>query len=971
MQQTWLDVASVAASCPVPNGDNEQAIVYTLSLRVIRSCRQSISWCSASLEIISHHGPLLRKISLPRLPTSTIATITDQPLTSADTSPFNQLHEIYRYLLSSIPQNTSTKLFAKSLLDDGLLHEPIPHHYLPSQTSEQAFLEMRNTPPPKDFEIHVDPSCLSNRTHAQEDTKNESAIHEDDTHADRVSSNQTIVHHDSWSELKAEADATAGQNNSEVSQNGSHKENIPAAHVEPHKATVEDVEDEGESSQQQTTHELEIEAEKERLARERQIDRIEAQIQAAARAVVASIEHDNYRGTDSELSMQTDESYDREGTEMTYGSECTYQEGTELTYGDETEATYESDHSLHDEPEVRYESDHIEHDGGDSSSHHDGDVDDDVFSNSDRSKRSSLNSDMHSDDNQKVLTSPVVGEEAGSNEEVVSRIPSASSYMQTQAEMTPKTPSRVLARPPFRTPSSVRAMQMSSPTQSVFASPRSVKRHLPTVSRIGTPNSQYSPSKRTPTRSKFKKEQPLVLLHVTVLPLQWPYSHLMTSADVPDSLHRVKDSWRLLQEKLGDTVLERGVLLPHPQDSYEVLEERLLEALELPVRPRAKILKCGHYMGPTDADIPTSDDESGEDTMRRSSILERKWCDICRRDVRVELVGDVGKGERRFRVKIYASNGLMRAGAWAAAWKEMERVDVELEPFVESHLTADLEHLALIIPDHSSEQETSLDDGFVDEDLAIEHAHDHSATENQHEEAARLRDEAFRLHEEEQMQKQKALEEELRQRMVEEEDMMRRKAIEEERMREIYGNETPEPAPSQRTSSRLSVHDDSSLSDLLLAAFKVAMRDSKNLVIGGLSILVLLLALWPKSTPQVAHSAIMPTSHPIAHATPVVASALATEAESVSAAIQSVVQMAESLVELESVAPLTTTVVREVTVTERVPAATPNGMEGRREPCEDVMGSGGSVVGEEMLAKLREEARGIPTPPAAIREGDF
>ena len=37
---------------------------------------------------------------------------------------------------------------------------------------------------------------------------------------------------------------------------------------------------------------------------------------------------------------------------------------------------------------------------------------------------------------------------------------------------------------------------------------------------------------------------------------------------------------------------------------------------------------------------------------------------------------------RVFRVKVYASNGLMRAGAWETCWQEMERVDVELEPLV-------------------------------------------------------------------------------------------------------------------------------------------------------------------------------------------------------------------------------------------------------------------------------------------------
>ncbi|KAL2075372.1 hypothetical protein VTL71DRAFT_315 [Oculimacula yallundae] len=805
---------------------------------------------------------------------------------------------------------------------------------------------MRNTTPPKDFQIHVDPSCLSEGSDPQETTIEQSAKEEEDkTQSDmspeRVSSNQTVVHHESWGQEDIKNGSPAvDEDTSEVGVEQEHKENIPSPPVESLRATVEDVPEE-EDLQPETAQEKKDE--RERAARERQIDRIEAQIQAAARAVVASIEQDNYRGgQDSELSMQTDESYDREGTEVTYdGTDLTYEMGTELTYGDETEATYESDHDNHsnheDAAHPTYEP--SDREGGDTSSHHDGDIDDDVFSHSDRSKRSSMNSDVHSsDDNQKLLTSPVVGEEAGSANEMdaISRTPSSSSYMQTPADMNSRTPSKILARPPFRTPSSVRAMQMSSPTQSVFASPRSVKRHMPTVSRIGTPNSQYSPSKRTPTRFKAKKE-PLVLLHVTVLPLHWPYSHLMTSPEVPESLQTVKESWRLLQDKVGDTVLERGILLPHPQDSYEVLEERLLEALELPVRPRAKILRCGHYMGPSDSELASSDEE-GDDNWSGEAGEQRKWCDICRRDVRLETVGDVGKGERRFRVKIYASNGLMRAGAWEAAWREMERVDVELEPYVEMHLNAELEHLAITHPHDEADLQEELEDGFEDEELVIEHVHDNEA-DNRREEEARLHDEEIRLHEEEQMQKQLAIEEELRQRMVEEEEMMQRKAMEEQRMQEIYG--TPEPIDSRRSSSRTSVHDDSSFLELLLAAFKVALRDSKNVAIGILSVLVLLLALRPKSIPDTGRGEVVMDTPPVQVTTtvfkesivaiPEPTSTLEQVVEMVSesvaipepvSSLEQVVQIVSEPVAKESVVPVTTTVFRELTVTERIPVPT-------------------------------------------------
>ncbi|KAI9049006.1 hypothetical protein LZ554_006855 [Drepanopeziza brunnea f. sp. 'monogermtubi'] len=811
---------------------------------------------------------------------------------------------------------------------------------------------MRNTASPKDFEIHVDPSCLSDDPSKPEHMtgdaiKEDPAIQEGEKSPESVPSNQTVVHHDS--ETEEDIKAKSPDDEEDTSTSGSaedHKENVPAL-LSPQKASVEEVAAEGGAQEPQPER---AGKDGKSAARERQLERIGEQIRAAAEAVVANIEHDHCNGlADSEFSMQTEEVCEREGTEMTYdGTESSYDDRTQITYGDESEAIYETENDHHsnreEEVDPTYELDHHSKQGnGDSSDHHDGaDVDnDDVFSHSDRSKRSSMNSEMHSsDDNQKLLTSPVVGEEAGSAKEM------------NAIYSTTRTPSKVLARPPFRTPSSVRAMQMSSPTQSAFSAPRSSKRHMPTVSRIGTPNSQYTPSKRTPTRFKAKKE-PLVLLHVTVLPLQWHYSYLMSSLEIPTTLKTVKESWRLLQEKLGDTVLERGILLPHPQDSYEILEERLLEALELPVRPRAKILRCGHYMGPGDSEAPSSDEEGGDDNWGGEAGEQRKWCDICMRDVRLETVGDVGRGERRFRLKLYASNGLMRAGAWAACWKEMERVDVELEPFIETHQHAELEHLSLVAKPKAEEQK-ELDDGFEDEDIVVEHIHDHEAEKRREEEdrmreeEARLHDEETRLHEEEQMRKQLALEEELRQRMVEEEDLMRKnmeeQRMEEQRMNEMYGHESPAPSESRRSSSRIAVHDDSSLPELLLAAFQVAMRDSKNVVICVLSVLILLLSLKPTSTPERTHSsAVMGSAPMVEQITTTVFKEVPVTVKPV-ATIEQVVQVDSKPVEKE---PLTTTIFREFTVTEIITAAISVASESSStssEPCEPASKAAGQSV---------------------------
>ncbi|CAK7264233.1 hypothetical protein SEPCBS119000_000884 [Sporothrix epigloea] len=286
-------------------------------------------------------------------------------------------------------------------------------------------------------------------------------------------------------------------------------------------------------------------------------------------------------------------------------------------------------------------------------------------------------------------------------------------------------------RAAFRTPSSVRAIQMSSPSPSVIfgVSPRSAarRRRIGTGSGVGdgqsmgsvgtTSSLPGSPSKsHTPTRFKvFSKPEPapLVLLHATVMPTRWAWSDVLRTLDeqlhttikhgrdgLPScqqpsaspfepsaALKRLYGAWCRLQEYSfgSDTVAERGVLLPHPQNDYEVLEEKLLEALELPVRRRARILECGHYLGPADEDDDDLDDESDDLSDRRPSYRDesgspkrRHWCTTCRSEISFESLG----AERVYRVKVYASNGLMTVGAWAACWSEMERVDVEIEPIV-------------------------------------------------------------------------------------------------------------------------------------------------------------------------------------------------------------------------------------------------------------------------------------------------
>ena len=111
----------------------------------------------------------------------------------------------------------------------------------------------------------------------------------------------------------------------------------------------------------------------------------------------------------------------------------------------------------------------------------------------------------------------------------------------------------------------------------------------------------------------------------------------------------------------------------------------MLESLELKV-PR--ILKCGHFhLSPEEeADIAAESDlEADTDTNDADMCLD------CGRRIRDGRFGSAGTGSKRWDIKLFAANGLMRAGAWSAAWREMERVDVEILPWMEEEMKRELE----------------------------------------------------------------------------------------------------------------------------------------------------------------------------------------------------------------------------------------------------------------------------------------
>jgi len=288
------------------------------------------------------------------------------------------------------------------------------------------------------------------------------------------------------------------------------------------------------------------------------------------------------------------------------------------------------------------------------------------------------------------------------SDDEISVLLSESGYPPSERELPPSFPyTPAKNRSPFRNPSSVRAMQLETTPPPHLTSPSSQQRYkFTTPSRNGTPRSvrshhsaMRSTSKLSPTK-KLKKEYPLVLLHVTLLPIALSYSTEVLESVLPGY---ILENWKLLQEKATDTVLERGILIPHPREDYDLLEERLLESLELKL-PR--ILKCGHFHLEPDeeADLAESDADHFDEDDNDADI-----CDDCGRRVRDGRFGS-GAGTRRWDIKLYAANGLMRAGAWGAAWREMERVDVEILPWMEEDMKRELELRKEVEERHVMEQ---------------------------------------------------------------------------------------------------------------------------------------------------------------------------------------------------------------------------------------------------------------------------
>lgn len=240
-----------------------------------------------------------------------------------------------------------------------------------------------------------------------------------------------------------------------------------------------------------------------------------------------------------------------------------------------------------------------------------------------------------------------------------------------------------IIRPSFRRPESVRRMQLGSPPPFGQHSRRQSAlngRHL--RGKPGTPRSARSAKEtgspisrhKEATEHEEQKMYPLVLLHITLLPTALPWSSDSIRNLLPQ---HVLDRIQLLRSKMTDLVIQRGLLIPHPRDEYDLLEERLLEALDL---RQERIDKDGHFHRPRESTSSASTD-GGSDSALGSSVetlSDTDYCSTCRSHLQRPKI----RANSRWTIKIYAANGLMRAPAWSAAWTEMESVDVEISPLI-------------------------------------------------------------------------------------------------------------------------------------------------------------------------------------------------------------------------------------------------------------------------------------------------
>ncbi|KAJ6263703.1 hypothetical protein Dda_2272 [Drechslerella dactyloides] len=162
---------------------------------------------------------------------------------------------------------------------------------------------------------------------------------------------------------------------------------------------------------------------------------------------------------------------------------------------------------------------------------------------------------------------------------------------------------------------------------------------------------------------------PLVLLHVTLLPLpaQGPASSVLANH---------------LRKMISPTVVARGLLLPHPNDDYDALVDMVAENLGLDQETPPPFKRAPTYIADDCAShsegsyIASSDDEA--DPVCPNCSRRRLKPEPARHGRPRRLRRPFKNNEKWYSINVFASNGLMRAGAWSRSWEEMERIDVEV-----------------------------------------------------------------------------------------------------------------------------------------------------------------------------------------------------------------------------------------------------------------------------------------------------
>ena len=216
------------------------------------------------------------------------------------------------------------------------------------------------------------------------------------------------------------------------------------------------------------------------------------------------------------------------------------------------------------------------------------------------------------------------------------------------------------------------------------------------------------PTKDTSLQNQANTEKqslgPLVLLHVAMLqPTQAEYPDAILSKVLPRKvLNQYKATQATLFQKVGPVVRQRGILLRHPKGNFDGLLESILSTLGLETHTDVSSddehygrslgepdeldgQQCngtGEPRNSEDWDSADSDDTACETycptpELSRKSGQTQRTCSTCGRPRRRLRIQDSSHGNR-YDVKVFAANGLVGPHVWEAVWREMERVDVEI-----------------------------------------------------------------------------------------------------------------------------------------------------------------------------------------------------------------------------------------------------------------------------------------------------